>query len=180
MEAKLLNRNAIGIDVNAASISISKTNLKFNSQTKSKILIKQGDARNLSFIKAESIDLICMHPPYANIIRYSKNLNTDISLLPLEAFLNEMYNVALESFRVLKPQKICAIMMGDIRQYGNVIPLGFQVMNCFLKAGFQSKEIIIKEQHNCKSTEYWSDKRRDFLMLAHEYIFIFSKSITIR
>lgn len=38
-----------------------------------------------------------------------------------------------------------------------------------------SKEIIIKEQHNCRSTEYWKKKKKDFLMLAHEYIFVLEK-----
>ncbi|MDD4088816.1 MAG: hypothetical protein PHP29_03895 [Tissierellia bacterium] len=42
-------------------------------------------------------------------------------------------------------------------------------------AGFKSKEIIIKEQHNCKSSKYWTKKFYPFLLLAHEYIFIFEK-----
>lgn len=116
-----------------------------------------------------------MHPPYANIIRYSKDIDGDISLLSLENFLGEMKKVAYESFRVIKSGKICTVMIGDIRKRGNVIPLGFKVMNCFLEVGFKSKEIIIKEQHNCKSTEFWSNKQREFLMLAHEYIFVFLK-----
>lgn len=177
VEAKLLNRNAIGLDVNAASISISEKNLNFNSHTKSKIYLKQGDARNLSFIKSESIDLICTHPPYSDIIKYNKDITADLSLLPVQSFLQEMKIVAMESFRVLKKGKICAVMMGDIRKNGNILPLGFQVMNCFLQAGFQSKEIIIKEQHNCQSTKYWREKSNKFLLLAHEYIFVFSKEI---
>lgn len=175
VEAKLLNRNSIGVDINEESIFISRKNIKLDAQSKVKVFIKQGDARNLYFIKDESIDLICMHPPYANIIRYSKDVDGDISLLPFESFLDEMKKVACESFRILKNGKICTVMIGDIRKKGNVIPLGFQVMNCFLKAGFKSKEIIIKEQYNCKSTEFWSNQQRAFLMLAHEYIFVFVK-----
>lgn len=49
-------------------------------------------------------------------------------------------------------------MIGDVRKYGKVIPLGFRMMECFLQAGFMNKEIIIKEQHNCCSTEYWETK----------------------
>lgn len=175
VEAKLLKRNSIGVDINEASISISRKNIKLDVPSKSKVFLRQGDARNLYFIKDQSIDLICMHPPYANIISYSKDMDGDISLLPFESFLYEMKKVACESFRVLKTGKICTVMIGDIRKKGNVIPLGFQVMNCFLQAGFKSKEIIIKEQHNCKSTEFWSNQKRAFLMLAHEYIFVFVK-----
>lgn len=86
-----------------------------------------------------------------------------------------MQKVAEESYRVLKNNKCCAIMIGDIRRNGNIVPLGFKVMQCFLDAGFLSYEIIIKEQHNCRSTNYWKQKKRNFYMLVHEYIFVFKK-----
>ena len=99
----------------------------------------------------------------------------DISLLCVEDFLTEMRKVAEESFRVLKKGKMCAVMIGDVRKYGKVIPLGFRMMECFLQAGFTNKEIIIKEQHNCRSTDYWEKRNNNFLLLAHEYIFVFQK-----
>ena len=70
---------------------------------------------------------------------------------------------------------MCAVMIGDIRRRGKVLPLGFQVMNVFLENGFSSKEIIIKEQHNCRSTDYWEKQNNEFLLLSHEYIFVFQK-----
>lgn len=175
VEAKLLGRNAVGIDINPQSVSISETNLKFQCETKSKIFTKNADATNLHFIKDEHIDFICTHPPYADIIKYSKGISGDISLLCVDKFLDEMNNVAAESYRVLKNGKMCAVMMGDVRKHGKVIPLGFRMMECFLKAGFSNKEIIIKEQHNCCSTKYWENRNNSFLMLAHEYIFVFQK-----
>lgn len=175
VEAKLLNRNAVGVDVNPQSVSISETNLQFQCETKSKIFTRNGDATNLHFIKDCSIDFICTHPPYANIINYSNGIEEDISLLSQEEFLREMRKVAEESIRVLKQGKMCAVMMGDIRIRGNVVPLGFRVMECFLEVGFKNKEIIIKEQHNCHSTDYWAKQKKDFLLLAHEYIFVFQK-----
>ena len=108
-------------------------------------------------------------------IKYSKGIEGDISLLAVDDFLSEMKKVAEESFRVLKKGKMCAVMIGDVRKYGKVIPLGFRMMECFLQAGFMNKEIIIKEQHNCCSTEYWETKNNNFLLLAHEYIFVFQK-----
>lgn len=67
--------------------------------------------------------------------------------------------------------------MGDTRRHGNVVPLGFQVMQQFLSAGFVLKEIIIKEQHHCKATGYWKANsiKYNFLLLAHEYLFVFKK-----
>ena len=70
VEAKLLNRNAVGIDINPQSVSLSEANLKFECKTQSRIFVKNGDATNLSFIKDDKIDFICTHPPYANIIQY--------------------------------------------------------------------------------------------------------------
>ena len=87
----------------------------------------------------------------------------------------KMQKVAEESYRVLKKGKMCAVMIGDVRKYGKVISLGFRMMECFLRAGFTNKEIIIKEQHNCRSTDYWGKQNNNFLLLAHEYIFVFQK-----
>ena len=66
-------------------------------------------------------------------------------------------------------------MIGDIRRAGYVLPLGMNSMQKFVDAGFKLKEIVIKEQHNCRSANYWDGKERNFLMLAHEYIFILKK-----
>lgn len=175
VEAKLLNRNAVGVDINPQSVSTSEKNIQFESNSVSKIFVREGDATNLDFLKDEKIDLICTHPPYADIIRYSESIKGDISHLKTEEFLEAMEKVAKEAFRVLKNGKICAVMIGDIRKNGNVVPLGFRTMETFLNAGFQSKEIIIKEQHNCKSTSYWENRNNKFLLLAHEYIFVFQK-----
>lgn len=137
--------------------------------------MREGNAVKLDFLKNEKIDFICTHPPYADIIRYSENIEGDISHLRTEEFLETMEKVAEESLRVLKKGKNCAVMMGNIRKRGKVMPLGFRTMELFLKAGFQLKEIIIKEQHNCKSMLYWKDRNNKFLLLAHEYIFVFQK-----
>lgn len=162
IEAKLLGRNAIGVDVNSESIKLSNSNLNFSSHSNPKIFTRQGSARDLSFIKDNSIDLICTHPPYANIIEYSQDIAEDISHLHYEEFLSAMRDVAKEAYRVLKTKSICAFMIGDVREKGYVRPLGMDTMNIFIWEGFRSKEIIIKEQHNCRSTEYWQKRRRIF------------------
>lgn len=141
------------------------------------VYFRRGDARNLNFIPNESIDLICTHPPYADIIRYSENNPADLSHLSVPLFLDEMRFVAQEGFRVLKPHRHCVILMGDLRKKGYIVPLGFEVMRVFNEAGFRTKEIIFKEQHNCRSTGYWraNSSRKSFLLIAHEYLFVFDK-----
>ena len=139
--------------------------------------IKKGDARNLDFIPDESIDLICTHPPYADIIKYSDGIDGDLSQLKVIDFLLEMKKVASEIYRVLKKDKLCAILMGDTRQKGHMIPMSFDVMRVFESARFKLKELIIKEQHNCKATGYWktNSEKYNFLLIAHEYLFVFRK-----
>lgn len=178
VEAKLLNRNIIGVDINDTAIERceEKTNFQ-HSGADGKVYIKKGDARNLDFLKNESIDLICTHPPYANIIKYSDGTRGDLSLLNVKEFLTEMKKVAAESYRVLKKEKFCAVLMGDTRQKGCMIPMSFEVMKIFNDAGFKLKELIIKEQHNCKATGYWKTNsvKYNFLLIAHEYLFVFKK-----
>lgn len=177
IEAKLTRRNAIGVDINPSAVELTKNKCNFEFESNSKITVSQGDARNLSWIENETIDLICTHPPYANIISYSEDIEGDLSHLEMKDFLSEIYKVAKESFRVLKKDKFCAILMGDTRKKGMVQPLAFETMRVFEMAGFKTKEIIIKEQHNCKATGYWKTNsiKYNFLLLAHEYLFVFKK-----
>ena len=67
-------------------------------------------------------------------------------------------------------------MIGDIRKKGYVLPLGMNSMQKFVDTGFKFKEIVIKEQHNCKSTSKWVNIKHSFYLLAHEYIFILEKA----
>lgn len=177
IEAKLLNRNIIGVDINPSSIELCNKNIDFEYSNDNNVNIRLGDARDLSFIEDNVVDLICTHPPYANIIRYSEDIEGDLSHLDINDYLNEISIVAKECYRVLKKDKFCAILMGDTRKKGHIIPLGFSVMKVFEEAGFAIKEIIIKEQHNCKATGFWKTNsiKHNFLLIAHEYLFIFRK-----
>ena len=177
IECKLNNRNAIGIDINPIAVNITKRKLKFECDNNVDIDVRLGNACNLHEIKDNSIDLICTHPPYADIIKYSEGIVGDLSQLKYKDFLVEMEKVASECYRVLKKDKFCSIVMGDTRKNGMVQPLGFEVMQRFVNAGFKQKEIIIKEQHNCKATGFWktNSEKYNFLLLAHEYVFIFKK-----
>lgn len=179
VEARLLNRNIIGVDINKASICRCREKCNFERKNCGRAFFRCGDARHLGFIPDANIDLICTHPPYANIIRYSDDIAGDLSHLDIKEFLTEMAVVAAECYRVLKKDKFCAILMGDTRRKGHIIPMSFETMKIFEAAGFKTKEIIIKEQHNCKSTRYWKENssKYNFLLIAHEYLFVFIKSI---
>jgi DNA modification methylase len=193
VEAKLLGRRCIAFDINDKAIELAKENVNFDVGSKQFIFIDEerylniyeprlfvGDARNLSFLQDNSIDLICAHPPYTNIIHYTDSKEGDLSFCDIDDFLKEMSKVARESFRVLKPGRQCAILIGDTRRQKRVIPLGVKLINVYLNAGFKLKELIIKRQHNCKTTGFWYDNsiKYNFLLLAHEYLPIFEKPKT--
>ncbi|GHU89765.1 hypothetical protein AGMMS49925_00840 [Deltaproteobacteria bacterium] len=182
VEAKLLNRNVLGVDVNPAALERCCEKTAFSYSNAGQVYTKQGDARQLGFVPNESVDFICTHPPYADIIHYSEDIDYDLSRFPVKQFLEEMNSVAAECFRVLKPGKFCAILMGDTRKKGCVTPMSFDVMKIFETAGFTAKEIIIKKQHNCKATGYWKTNsvKYNFLLLAHEYLFVFRKDSTVK
>ena len=176
IECKLLDRKGIGIDINEDTLKLAKSRLNFSYKTVYEPKLIKGNSMNLqNTIPDNKIDFIFAHPPYADIIKYSKDIKDDISRLNLQEFLNQMNLFSKECFRILKIDKICSILIGDIRKNKNVIPLGFYIMNIFIQTGFTLKEIIIKEQHNCKMTDYWKNKNNDFYLLAHEYVFILKK-----
>ncbi len=179
IEAKLLARDAIGIDINPDAVKLSQEALSFKHKPASKQEVKLADTRNLSFIKDESVDLILTHPPYMNIIKYSDGkIAGDLSNIgSLPKFCDEMELIAAELFRVLKCDKYCAILIGDTRRGRHYVPLAFNVMQRFLKAGFVLKEDIVKVQHNCKMTNRWKWKAQQggFYLIMHEHLFVFRK-----
>jgi DNA modification methylase len=185
IECKVNRRKGIGVDINKDAAMLSWDRLQFdtldnNIENEQKIFV--GDARYLNEISEGSIDFIATHPPYANIIKYTKKTNAnasdDLSSVPtLESFYNEMAIVAKELYRILKKDGYCAILIGDTRRKKHQIPISFNVLNLFLNNGFILKESIIKLQHNTSTEGMWrkQSEKYNFLLLAHEHLFIFRK-----
>jgi DNA modification methylase len=138
-----------------------------------------ADARDLSFIGNDSIDMILTHPPYLNIVRYSDGIAGDLSAISsVRKFCEQMRIVAGELLRVLKAGKYAAVLMGDTRRGRHFVPLAYRVMDTFLESGFILKEDIIKVQHNCSATGRWvgKAKKAGFYLIMHEHLFIFRKA----
>jgi DNA modification methylase len=181
IEAKILNRNIIYSDVNQVALDRTKKVLNFKVDNKAWQRGFKWDSRNLSKIKDETIDFVLTHPPYVDIIKYSEGkLVDDLSnISDIDAFCDEMEKVAKEFYRVLKPGKFCAILMGDTRRKKMYQPLAYRVMDRFLKSGLLLKEDIIKRQFNCKATGFWVTKSKEanFLLIMHEHLFVFQKLV---
>lgn len=217
IEAKLLGRNCIGVDINYNAVILTLHRLyylykavKEQRKKEAKSLLEymceselnntltptdeasledvekawfkvyHGDARNLDEVRDESIDLVATHPPYFDIIKYGGEgrVEGDLSKArSLEEYLKWMKEVAKEFYRVLKPGKYCAILIGDTRIHKHYVPISHYVLQVFLDAGFILKEEVIKIQHKMKTTrEVWSKFReRDFLLIYHEKLLVFRK-----
>jgi len=183
VECKLLGRNSIGVDINHDALMVAWDRLNFTHRPldldyhEGKVQLFLGDARNLDQIESDSIDLIATHPPYAGIIRYTgTRVPGDLSAFKMKGYLEGMRQVAVEAYRVLKPGKHCAILIGDTRQRKHYVPISARVLQQFLDSGFILREDIIKLQHKMKSTrEKWRGSKYDFYLIAHEHLFVFRK-----
>ncbi|MBI2855938.1 MAG: DNA methylase [Chloroflexi bacterium] len=187
VECKLTGRNGIGVDINRDALMLTLDSLSFSGTVleplpQAETSVYQGDARNLNLVADESIDLIATHPPYADIIRYTTPANGstegDLSKVRnIAAFVEQMGIVAQESYRVLKPDHYCAILVGDTRRSKHYTPIAFRVMQAFLDTGFILKEDIIKAQWNTQTEGLWGRMSRDknFLLIMHEHLFVFRK-----
>lgn len=107
VEAKLLGRKCIALDINDKAIELAKKNINFKVEPQQLLFkddkgiavihepeLKVGDARDLSFLQDNSIDLICSHPPYGNIIHYKEFKKGDLSFFDMGDLLKEMSKVA--------------------------------------------------------------------------------------
>lgn len=179
IETKLLNRRGIGYDINPKAVSLTKQNINFPGDYRYNLLIKKQDARCLKEIKDKSVDLIITHPPYLDMIKYSQGkIKNDFSnFTDVHKFFIDFKKVIMECYRVLKENKYCAVLIGDMRRKGHYIPLAYYLMQNFLEQGFILKEDIIKVQHNCSSTSYWEKKvkKYKFYLIMHEHLFVFRK-----
>lgn len=179
IEARLLNRNAIGYDINQNAVELTQERLAFNVTNDSKQRVERGDVRNLSALENDSIDLILTHPPYSNIVKYSDNKNPDdlSSISNIHEFLDELEKGIRELFRALKPNHYCAILIGDTRKGQHYVPLSHFVLDRCLKVGFALKEEIIKTQHNTTYASRWTGAARSyrFYLIMHEHLFVFRK-----
>ena len=192
VEAWLLRRKSLGLDVSTLAVQTTRGRLDEMgdaAQLSNEICLHpefrphviQGSA--LKFRKVASgilsslgsVSLICVHPPYLNALRYTKDNKDDFSRIrdPHE-FSKRMRLLAQEIYLALPPGGTCAILMGDVRQSGKLIPLGYNTLNQFERSGFALQDIVIKRQHHDRSSEFYtkSDKQ---LLLSHEYLFILNR-----
>ena len=140
IKASWLGRQGIGTDVNPKFIQMSKD--RWAEMTRSVLVMPDcvpefilDDARELSSIKDNSVDLVVTSPPYQDLIDYSKSrdgVGRDLGNLSRTRYLTGMEDVVKQCGRVLKKGGYAYFIMYDITKKKVFYPSGSDVaLMCF-------------------------------------------------
>ena len=187
IEAQRLGRNSVGIELQdeVAKEAHNRILSEHNDECSGRICV--GDSRSYDIRQAmqksgvKSFQFVLFHPPYWDIIKFSDNPSDLSNSDSLESFINNFGTVIDNCCQYLDRNRYCAVVIGDKYANSQVIPLGFECMNLFIKKGYLLKAILVK---NFGETKGKSNKQgiwryralaSDFYIFKHEYIFIFKK-----
>ncbi|MBU2600339.1 DNA methyltransferase [bacterium] len=129
----------------------------------------------------ESVQLLIMHPPYFDIIKFSNDPRDLSNASSVESFLKMMNKIVDSASSVLDRGRYFALVIGDKYSKGEWIPLGFLTMNEIMKRGFSLKSIVVKNfeettgKRNQKELWRYRALVGGFYIFKHEYIFLFKK-----
>jgi len=189
IECKRLGRNGIGVEllpkvVKLAKENIGKEEIPYNVKTE----VIKGDSTKIDFKNeltksgAKNVKLIIMHPPYWDIIKFSKNKNDLSNAKTQKEFLTSFGKIVDGVTPVLQKGRYLAVVIGDKYSSGEWIPLGFYTMQEVLNRGYKLKSTIVKNfdetKGKMKQKELWRYRALagGFYIFKHEYIFIFQKT----
>lgn len=190
LESRRLERNCIGVELQTDVAKIAKENLKndanlFTKENKNKIII--GDSSKISYreylneLNIDHVQLIIMHPPYWDIIKFSENPNDLSNAKSIEDFLKMFREVINNSYEILEKGRYLVIVIGDKYQNSEWIPLGFYCMQEALNRGYKLTSTIVKNFEETKGKQNQQELWRyralvgGFYIFKHEYIFLLKK-----
>lgn len=189
IECKRLGVNGIGIELNSDVVKNSKELiLKEKNPDKVYTDVIQGDSRFIpkeEIIKnlpTKSFQMIIMHPPYHDIIKFSDNEKDLSNAKSLKEFLNMFGKVIDNVTPILDNNRYLILVIGDKYSKGEWIPLGHLTMLEVLKRGYTLKSSIVKNIEKTTAKRNQEDLWRyralvgGFYIFKHEYVFIFKKT----
>ncbi|MGB9608386.1 MAG: TRM11 family SAM-dependent methyltransferase, partial [bacterium] len=151
IECRRLGRNGIGIELNPEVAERAKELIEKEPNKEnvvSEVVI--GDSRNVDIGRiinkygVKAVQLIIMHPPYHDIIKFSKDKRDLSNAKSTEEFLQMFGAVVDNAFPFLDKGRYMVLVIGDKYSKGEWIPLGFYCMQEVLRRGFSLKSIIVK------------------------------------
>ncbi len=188
IEAQRLGRNCIGVELQsnivekATSFINSEPN---NYSTAWKIINEDSATIDYDFILKKlgisSVQLVIMHPPYFDIIKFSQDPKDLSNADSVNNFLVMLKKVAANAASILDKGRYLVLVIGDKYVDGDWIPLGFLAMNEILNLGFSLKSIVVKNFEDTTGKRNQKDLWRyralvgGFYIFKHEYIFILKR-----
>jgi len=160
---QLLNRNCISNDI-----------------TPQRDFIQLGDSR--SFDPGQQVQMVMMHPPYWNIVKYSDK-GEDLSA---SNTLNDFYlgftEIVKNVNRYLEDGRFLILVCGHIYYGGEDICVGYDCMQIIRKFGYKCKGIIVKDYGETKgghkqraNLEYYRALKNGYWKFAGDNIFVLQK-----
>lgn len=188
IEARRLGRNCLGVELQPAVAERARALLDTEPNEHQVVgAVATGDSLATDYRALlrqqgrESAQLVILHPPYYDIIRFSDDPRDLSNADSVEAFQAMLGALVDRVGAVLDSGRYLALVIGDKYARCEWIPLGFQAMNEVLKRDFSLKSIIVKnfEQTAGKRSqrELWKYRALvgGFYIFKHEYIFVFRK-----
>lgn len=109
--------------------------------------IIQNDSRQIP-LGDNSVDMVFIHPPYWNLVTYTRDAPGDFSRAPSpEAFLEMLGQVFSECHRILKSGKYLCVLLGDLIKDGRFVPLTRRAANLAEQIGFTDCGHAVKLAH---------------------------------
>jgi DNA modification methylase len=188
IEGQRLGRNTVGIELQA-HVADGARRLVGDEPNSFGVVsdIITGDSQTLDYRailsrhNQKSVQLVIMHPPYFDIIKFSDDARDLSNAADVTDFLEGIATVVERSREVLDRGRYLVLVIGDKYAKGEWIPLGFMTMNEVAQRGFLLKSIVVKnfDATTGKRTqkELWRYRALagGFYIFKHEYIFIFKK-----
>jgi hypothetical protein len=188
IECKRLGRNGIGIELNPEVVRNAGQLIKKESNAHNvKTELITADSRDVDLKEIldrqelKKVQLMIMHPPYHDIIKFSRNSNDLSNARTVEEFIKMFCDVVDNTTPYLDMGRYLGIVIGDKYSKSEWIPLGFYIMNEILKRGFLLKSIIVKNFEETRGKrnqkELWKYRALvgGFYIFKHEYILLFKK-----
>jgi site-specific DNA-methyltransferase (adenine-specific) len=134
--------------------------------------LMNGDARDLSFVKDESVHLVITSPPYWNLKRYNDHAAQLGHIKEYETFLGELAKVWGEVHRILVPGGRLVCVVGDVclsrKAHGRhlVMPLHADIQVACRKIGLDNLNPII--WHKISNAKFEANTSAKFLGKPYE------------
>ena len=136
----------------------------------------------LDVMRAEKAQLLILHPPYDDIIKFSDRKEDLSNCATTEEFYAGFEKVAKNGYDLLEDKRFAALIIGDKYHDKQLISLGFECQERMKKLGFVHKSTIVKDMQGNERAKgkdanlwRWRALAGGFMNFKHEYIMIFQK-----